>query len=838
MKRSSDVEDQRARGYAFRPRRLVLLLLLLVTTAVVLLATLGGSSAQRSGESAAAAQAKAEGVDADFGKNITSSAGQAFSGQVTDTSCGSSDFTADPSSTINVTATAEVPTNDIAVNLVHAGQIVHSEDTGVGQETFVYDVSATAGGTYTVQVCKSPNPATPFEPAGGPYPYDGVFTDVDVATPSTPIPPPGSITNPVTMSPVASYAAWNAKFSSATVVDPQRTEGEPIDAIDSDGTFWESGPWGTTTNNSFIHRSTNDGQEFHIVADTGLRPDLPPGGGDTDIAFDDQGNVYFADLEGLANLGTSVSHDNGMAWTKNPAAVQNTTVDRQWYAVDNGTSSSASDNTIFLAFHETGVGTFIYSSPGSTGPNDPVGGLVWQNSATLPGALQPVAGDAVCAKLHFDPVLRNLYYACNEGDHIRVSVGHVGVGQRTGISYTNYDGPATPGGGSVLSLFPALATDKAGHVYIAWIDGSNFNLYYASSTDGGKSWSAPVRVNSGPSVTNEFDWAQAGNAGQLALAWYGNAKAVPGGSDGMPSALADEGAATAYPWYGYAALVTGADTAKPKILQARFTAKPMHYGDICNAGLGCTTNPTADRQMADFFGFALAPNGGLRIVYNDTTNEFDGAGLFATRQIAGTAVYGTTLNGKPQGDPVSDPTGDAQYPHYSPAGVGPNLPQLDLTSLKVSSPTPTDLRVQMTVADLSQLLPPAGKTTPVWLVRFQALGPLTSEPQDVYHVYYVYMEKTADVLPQFYAGTATCVDTTPNNCKILQYPATKPVDGSINGNTITIDVGLNGGFGTPVEGNTLYSVTAFTFGRNAASDDLYADVDATAPFDYVLGSVK
>jgi hypothetical protein len=33
-------------------------------------------------------------------------------------------------------------------------------------------------------------------------------------------------------------------------------------------------------------------------------------------------------------------------------------------------------------------------------------------------------------------------------------------------------------------------------------------------------------------------------------------------------------------------------------------------------------------------------------------------------------------------------------------------------------------------------------------------------------------------------------------------------------------------------------VTALTFGRNAATDDLYADVDATQPFDYTLGSVK
>jgi hypothetical protein len=674
-------------------------------------------------------------------------------------------------------------------------------------------------------------------PAGGPYTYTGLFSDVD-ASASNPFAPPGSTTNPVTMTPVASYGTWNARFASATVVDPQRTEGEPLLSVNRDGAIWESGPWGFSTSNSFVHRSTNDGQEFHLVSAVGARPDSPPGGGDTDIAYDDQGNVYFADLEGaLDEIGVSVSHDNGMNWTKNPAAVQQSVVDRQWLAVDDGASSSAVDNTVFLAFHETLVGTFIYSSPGSTGPTDPVGGLVFQNSGDRPGALQPLAGDAVCAKLRFDPVKRNLYYACDEGNHVRVTVGHVNVGQRTGIQYANYNGPRTPGGGSVLSLFPSLATDRSGNVYIGWIDKTNFNLYYAFSSDGGQSWSAPVRVNNAGSATNEFDWAEAGNTGLLAMAWYGTPRTAVGGSDGMPSSLADAGAATAYPWYGYAALIKGANTAKPQVLQTRFTPKPMHYGAICNAGTTCALDPTADRQMADFFGFGVAANGGLRIVFNDTTNEFDGAGLFATRQLGGQTLLGTNLDGKPAGDPVVDATGDAQFPHYSPLGVGPNLPQLDLTGLKVSNPTPTTLRFQLTVANLSQLTPPVGKTTPVWLVRFEALGPLATEPQDVFHVYYVYMQAVAGV-PQFAGGIAACQSTTPTNCKLLQYRGDTSVDGSISGNTITIDAGLNTGFGVPIDGSTLYSVTAFTLGRNDAYDDLYADVDATQPFDYTLGSVK
>ena len=550
-----------------------------------------------------------------------------FQGQYTAPACGPAfDFTiGSGTKTIDVAAST-IPANDIVLKLYHNGLVVAVSDTLTSPEAIHYAVvgnpvanASLDPGKYSAVVC-------PFNGTAVVSPSDYAGIVVVSELPLPPVAPPGSLQNPVTVFPIPSFQAWSAKFSPSTVVDPQRTEGEPLVKLDADGNIWESGPWGFSTNMSFIHRSTTDGRKFHLVSTIGIRPDEPPGGGDTDVAVDDQGNVYFVDLEGpLTEIGASVSNDNGNVWRKNAAAVQQSVVDRQWLAVDNGTSSGAFDNTIFLAFHETAVGTFIYSSPGSQGASDPTGGLFFQNSGSLPGPLQALAADAICAQLRFDKVQRNLYYACNEGDHVRVTVGHVGVGQRTGIAYTNYNGPRTPGGGDVLNLFPALATDAVGHVYMAWIDGTSFALYYAFSTDEGKSWSAPVRVNSGSAVTNEFDWAGAGAAGTLALAWYSTDKAVPGGSDNMPSSLADLGAATNYPWYGYAALITKADTARPKVAQTRFTSKPMHYGAVCNAGTACIEDPTADRQMADFFGFDLAGDGSLRIVYNDTTNEFDGA---------------------------------------------------------------------------------------------------------------------------------------------------------------------------------------------------------------------
>src|SRR5919201_1876921 len=595
-----------------------------------------------------------------------------FSGTITPTTCGPMHAVpvVQGDTTIDAVAAAYVSSNDIMLDLYDPnGKLLVHGDTLTSPESLHYASDHLAAGTYHLQVC----------PFGGTYiqPYD--YTGSYAVTNGPPVGIPGSDTGGEVGPPTIKRITGKLLFSPATVVDAQRTEGEPLDTFDKDGNLWESGPWGTTTQNSFIHRSTDNGLEFHIDSPNGLRPDPGPGGGDTDIVTDDQGFDYFVDLESLVNLGPAVSNDNGNNWRKTPAAVQNTAVDRQWFAIDNGTTSSAADNTVFLAFHESAVGTFIYSSPGSTGSTDPVGGLVWQNSSA--NAPLPLASDATCAQLRFDPGTRNLYYACNEGDHIRITVGHVNPSQRTGIAFTNYKAPQTPGGQKVLNLFPALATDKAGGVYVAWIDGTNFNLYYSFSTDQGKTWSAPAKVNSGAAVTNEFDWAQGGAAGTLALAWYATDRTTPTGSDGMPNYLNNPAGAIGYPWYGYAALIKGANTATPTIGQARFTEKPMHYGQICNAGINCTVSG-GDRQMADFFGFAVGTDGGLRIVYNDTTNTHDGAGLEAARQIAGATVLGGGLKGSPASGGVSAATGDAQWPHYGVPGA--NVPQLDLTGAKVS----------------------------------------------------------------------------------------------------------------------------------------------------------
>ena len=631
----------------------------------------------------------------------------------------------------------------------------------------------------------------------------------------------------------------------ATVADAQRTEGEPLNWIDPlNGAYWESGPWGISTQQSFVHRSTDGGDQFNIVSPIGTRPDAGPGGGDTDVVTDDQGNAYFTDLESLLELDCAVSNDNGNTWRRNSACVHTTGVDRQWFTVDNGPTSAAADNTIFFGFRQE-LGTYIYSTAGSTGPADPFGGLLYVNSSADP--ILPLSENPRCGQLRFDPVFRNLYYPCSATDHVELTIGHVNPGQRIGIVYHNVQLPESPGGGGVDDLFPVVAADQAGNVYMAWVDTFDNNVYYSASTDQGETWTTPLQVSGNDANSNIMPWVQGGSAGTLAVAWYGNASNVD--SDFMPSWYNNRESATAFKWYGYASIIRNATSASPSIIQQRFTDQPMHYGQICAGGLGCSTNPGSDRTMADFFGFVLdRVDGAIRIVYNDTTSQHHGAHLFEVRQIGGpSASTGGTVSRSVPANPVADPTGDAQSPHYSPAGTGASLPQFDFTQLRLSQPSSGTLRVEMTLntPNLATATPPAGKTNSLWLTRFQAPS-IGDEGEESYRIFYVGAERAGAGAPnQFFAGSGDsahdaipgdgCTTTTPENCKVVQYPNEVAASGSVvGGNVIRIDVPLQGGFGPnrPIYGGTLFNVTALSGGRNSTPSDFYADLDATRSFDY------
>jgi hypothetical protein len=692
------------------------------------------------------------------------------------------------------------------------------------------DSSAAGGTTSEVVSLESPDPGI-YEVRVVPFlviasDYKGMATLN--FTPGAPTPNP-------------THPTGGIAFAPAVVIDAQRTEGEPLNFIDKDGNIWETGPWGLSTANSFLHRSTDNGDSYHIASPVQLRPDLPPGGGDTDIIVDDQGFACFNDLE-LENVGVAVSNDGGNTWRKNPEGIVSAGVDRQWFALDNGLTSGAADNTVFITVRQIPLGLQVFSSPGSTGPADPVGCLIFINAASAPVTIAP---DAVCGQPRFEPVKRNLYLVCNRGSFVEIIRGHVDPGQRIGIVFTRQRAPNSPGG-SVGDLFPAMTFDTAGNIYAVWVDSNNHNVYLSASSSEGTTgtWTSPIQVNGDPANTNDFPWAAAGAPGIVDVVFYGTSRR--GDADFFPSWFNNRQAASHIKWFPYLAQVrlNFTNPTSSTIYQVQATSHPTHYGQICNLGLGCTISD-GDRSMADFFAVALDSQGAARIVYDDTTNQHHGAALFEARQIAGPGANGTPVTGTAPTNPMSDPSDDAQWPHYFPVtGPGTNQAHMDFLTLELSQIGSNRLKVRMVVQDASSLLPPPGAQSTVWLTRWQALA-LGDDGEESHRIFYVGAKSVAGGSPTFFSGTGTsasndgvmgngCITNTPRNCKIVLYPQEKSQAGSFNSATgeIIIEVPL-ADVGGSSAGDILYSVTALSLGE-VSVDPLFQDVDATRAFDFPL----
>jgi hypothetical protein len=736
-----------------------------------------------------------------------------------------SDFWTTHTGTVTITITwpSSATSNDFDLYIYRQsdGQLVGSSTAGGGETQEQVVLVSPLPGDYEARI-------TPFLVAMSSYSGSAVIAFTNG----------GPVPNP-------SFPTGGIAFGPATIVDPQRTEGEPIVHIDRFGNIWESGPWGFSTGQGFVAKSTDQGDSFHIVSPAGVRPNASPvGGGDSDIITDDQGFAYFADLEGPGNVGVAVTNDGGNNWKTGPLAAQNTAVDRQWLAIDNGISSSPSDNTVFLTYRQIPLGSQILSSPGSTGTMDPTGGIVFTNAGTGPGP-QFVATGAPCGRLTFDPVLRYLYLPCLRSDHVEITRAHVDPMQRTGLIFKTFATPVSPGR-AVGHLFASLTTDQAGNVYVVWVDTNNNNVYLSVSTDAGSSWSTPLQVNGNPANTNVMPWAIAGIAGTVDIVFYGTS--TRGDPNSFPSWLNNRQAATMVKWFTYLVQVQSATTT-PTIAQVQASEHPTDYGQLCTQGLGCTVSG-GDRTLADFFSLAVDANGVAHIIINDLTNQHHGAALFELTQVAGPSVIGTTLvstNPNPTTG-VTDPAGDAQVPHYSPAGTGSNFLALDVLSVQLSQPDISHLTVTLKLNSLASLAPPTGSDGMLWLTRWQFLS-TGDGGEESYRIFYVGANSTLGGNPTFFAGTGTsatstgvpgdgCVTTTPQNCKLIVYPNEKVETGTLTPSTgtITITTSLSD-IGIPIRGDTLFSVTTLTFGY-VTHNPILRDADVTRAFDYVMGTTS
>ena len=670
-------------------------------------------------------------------------------------------------------------------------------------------------------------------------------------------------------------------FGRGVIVDHQRVTGEPSIAIDSQDRIYVSAPFGFSTTASYVWRSTDHGESFHLVPGN-VSPYGKPnvtcvGGGDSGLAVDTANRLYFVDLQGLTDVSNSVSSDQGAFWLSTCNAANATGVDRPWIVAfgdpqnggalyqtvdQTGQCIGACDqslgevgsNVVEITRSQDGV-TFTPLPAQQIEPDGIVSGIVTDSaggvyiahtglvdgSGKIVGASDANGNDNAVVVVRFPHGYSTTTATPLSGQtlcQMQPSTCTTSVAYRAALDSS---------GNSTVTVgqdFTPIAIDRGGNLYLTWsqaaVDGTgnvsgSSQIYMAVSTDHGAHWGVPVQVSAAtPSLqTNLFPWIAAGDPGRVDIVWYGTSTL---GS--CPNQPCGSGAIQAH-WLvmmaqSLNAIVNGSPNPTPSFTTTQVSEISNHYGAICTMGIGCTTG--GDRGLLDFLSVTVGLNGEANVVWADAVNRnFVGgtsSALIAfNRQIAGPSLYASV--GQVSGPaPASGSASGSQDAFYSANGTTTAAStNLVTQSASVSMPDPQHYRFRITVQNLSSLIvsPILGGTDAVWLVRWEV-----PDLNGAGHTYFAAMESDGGAAPSFFDGETSSINTT--HGKFLTYPPAHNIQGSYTASspgTITLTVPI-----TDVGGNskaTLYSVTALTVTQATSSssgDTIFNQIDSTAPFDF------
>jgi hypothetical protein len=342
--------------------------------------------------------------------------------------------------------------------------------------------------------------------------------------------------------------------------------------------IYTSAPGSLSADTSWVWHSLDGGRTFKwVVGAAPLEGKVTTchGGGDSEIAVDQVGRLYFNDLT-LLNFSTARSDDFGATFTCSNTGVPETAVDRQWYAIDGDPLTGGS---IYLVNDIIGPGSpmcggssgnnvlEMYRSPVTGleptagiefGPANHVSGLNTCNEgimgnneigpvATTLGQPNGLGGYATLPApvkhifvIHDDAFLNKIYL----GRCFPVAFGApvANVSDPSGLNCTDILVADLGADQKTGANFPTMAIDKAGNLYVVWEQapfGPDVNastgdtvitgdtvLKYSYSTDQGNTWTTPITVDTSGSPdgvlhNNVFAWINAGDDGRVNIVWYG-----------------------------------------------------------------------------------------------------------------------------------------------------------------------------------------------------------------------------------------------------------------------------------------------------------------------------
>jgi PKD repeat protein len=249
--------------------------------------------------------------------------------------------------------------------------------------------------------------------------------------------------------------------------------------------------------------------------------------GDPAIAIHDMNNVYFGyiafnrDTDNAGGVAVSKSTDGGLTWQPPVVVSWNSNSifnDKDYIAVD--ATGSLYDGNVYVTwtrFYDTPI-VFSRSTDGGASFSAPL--VISDPGSSNQGSI-PVVGP--------NGVLYVAWYNYDQ-DSIRINKstnGGASFGTPNLVAYIDSIPYNLPGAGFRDNSFPTMAVDQNnGYVYVAW---SNYTIYndadilFTRSTDGGTTWSAPLRVNDDP-VDNDahqfFPWIDVAPNGKVYIGWF------------------------------------------------------------------------------------------------------------------------------------------------------------------------------------------------------------------------------------------------------------------------------------------------------------------------------
>ena len=455
-------------------------------------------------------------------------------------------------------------------------------------------------------------------------------------------------------------------FSEPTYVDKGRAGGEPLVATLPDGRLLYSAHAGTT--HFFTPEAPNpgtgafvenyQGQTYIWTSDDNgktwtfrpriIAPDGVPASGfsDPEVAIDSDGNVYFSEIN-LANVAVSSSQDNGETYTLENffGAIM---TDRQWMEADR-------PGELYFVANAFGGGS-------GTPPGNNLGHYISKSTDGGKTFTRGIANAGGLGDIRVDKRTGTVY----EPNYQSNTLGVKAFRKARDGDLTGEVGVVAEGV-NMLAHWPTIDLDPAGNLYITWDESGtgerDAGIWFASSKDGGRTWSAPVRVNTGKN-TAIWPWLAVGDEGRVGIGWLEADVELPDHDAETPG---DHG------WRIRAAATTtglGCKTSStPSFSIATATKEPVHSGTICQGGTTCQAQ-LIDRRLGDYFSMEVDGTGAMYLGYSDTripgavalpgfVRQSGGPSLLAPKSAPGKAPTATTGRPAQAVEPVRFASGNS-----------------------------------------------------------------------------------------------------------------------------------------------------------------------------------